>query len=197
MLHTIFLGAGADIFLVLLYLVAIVGGIILYFTFLSDKNEGKYIGWKGEVYNLLSFRKLCIESVLKLFYTITVCVICIVALIVLFGGFSSSLSFGSSLGGCLAILIFGNLGVRIVYELLLLMVLICKNLFEINKKLGGDTTQIPDFEDIQKLSLPKAKPIHIDLPKFRKKQDKNFCKYCGAEIDEDDALFCTKCGKPR
>ncbi len=197
MLHTIFLSAGVDIFLALLYLVAIVGGIIIYFTFLSNKNEGKYAGWKGELYDFLSFRKLCIEGVLKLFYMITVCVICIVALIVLFGGFSYSLSFGSSLGGCLTILILGNLGVRIVYELLLLAVLICKNLFEINKKLGGDTTQTPIFVDIQKLSLPNAKPIHIDLSKFKKNADKTYCKHCGAEIDEDDALFCTKCGKPR
>ena len=36
-------------------ILAIIGGIVLYFTFLSKKNEGKFTGFLGWLYDFLTF----------------------------------------------------------------------------------------------------------------------------------------------
>ena len=42
---------------VIAILVAIILGVVLYFTFLNKKNEGKYTGTPGKIYNFLNFNK--------------------------------------------------------------------------------------------------------------------------------------------
>ena len=51
-------------------ILAIIGGIVLYFTFLSKKNEGKFTGFLGWLYDFLTFKKMMIENVLKILYII-------------------------------------------------------------------------------------------------------------------------------
>ena len=107
-------------------ILAIIGGIVLYFTFLSKKNEGKFTGFLGWLYDFLTFKKMMIENVLKILYII-------VALFVTLSSFGLiSISFLAFL----STLVIGNVLTRVIYELLLVKLVICKNTTEINKKLN-------------------------------------------------------------
>ena len=107
-------------------ILAIIGGIVLYFTFLSKKNEGKFTGFLGWLYDFLTFKKMMIENVLKILYII-------VALFVTLSSFGLiSISFLAFL----LTLVIGNVLTRVIYEQLLVKLVICKNTTEINKKLN-------------------------------------------------------------
>lgn len=107
-------------------ILAIIGGIVLYFTFLSKKNEGKFTGFLGWLYDFLTFKKMMIENVLKILYII-------VALFVTLSSFGLiSIRFLAFL----LTLVIGNVLTRVIYELLLVKLVICKNTTEINKKLN-------------------------------------------------------------
>ena len=107
-------------------ILAIIGGIVLYFTFLSKKNEGKFTGFLGWLYDFLTFKKMMIENVLKILYII----------VALFFTLSSFGLISISFLAFLLTLVIGNVLTRVIYELLLVKLVICKNTTEINKKLN-------------------------------------------------------------
>ncbi len=116
----------SGIWIIVSVILAIIGGIVLYFTFLSKKNEGKFTGFLGWLYDFLTFKKMMIENVLKILYII-------VALFVTLSSFGLiSISFLAFL----LTLVIGNVLTRVIYELLLVKLVICKNTTEINKKLN-------------------------------------------------------------
>lgn len=106
--------------------VAVVGGIALYFTFLSKKNDGKFNGFLGWLYDTLTFRNMVVEMLLKIFYLVLAIFITLYSL----GLIAVNILL------CLGLLIFGNLFVRIAYELVLISIINCRNTTEINKKLN-------------------------------------------------------------
>ena len=118
--------AASGIWTIVSVILAIIGGIVLYFTFLSKKNERKFTGFLGWLYDFLTFKKMMIENVLKILYII-------VALFVTLSSFGlMSISFLAFL----LTLVIGNVLTRVIYELLLVKLVICKNTTEINKKLN-------------------------------------------------------------
>lgn len=117
--------ASSAIWIIVSLVLAIVGGIVLYFTFLKKDNEGKYTGFLGWMYDFLTFKKLTIENVLKILYLMC-------AIFVTLSSFST---ISTSFIAFLLYLVVGNLVVRIAYELILVRLIICRNTTEINKKL--------------------------------------------------------------
>lgn len=113
------------VWIIISMVLAVVGGIVLYFTFLKKDNEGKYTGFLGWMYDFLTFKKLTIESVLKILYLICA----------LFITLSSFAMISASFLAFLVYLVIGNLVARIAYELILVRLIICRNTTEINKKL--------------------------------------------------------------
>lgn len=106
--------------------IAIIGGIALYFTVFSKQNENKYQGFMSWLYEFFTFKKMVLESLLKVLY----CIVAIYITISSLGLLSTSfLSF-------LCTLVFGNLFARLLFEFLLLLLTICKNTTEINDKLS-------------------------------------------------------------
>ena len=105
--------------------IALIGGLVLYFTFLSKRNEGKFKGFLGWAYEFFNFKKFTIEAILKITYLI----------LAIFITLSSFTIIPSSPVGFLLMLIVGNLVLRIVYEFSLVMLVICRNTIEINNKL--------------------------------------------------------------
>ena len=77
---------------------AVVGGIALYFTFLRKKNDGKFKGFWGWMYDFLSFKKMFVEEILKVLYYM-------VAIFITLGSFAVINQFGMFL----VILIGGNI----------------------------------------------------------------------------------------
>ena len=82
------------------------------------------MGW---LYDFLSFRKMFIEALLKITYLISAIFVTLSAFAVI----SNFLAF-------LLYLVVGNLVVRVAYEFSLILLVICRNTTDINKKLKGD-----------------------------------------------------------
>ena len=126
--------SGNLIWIIISAVLAVVGGIVLYFTFLSKKNEGKFAGFLGWMYDFLTFKKMVIENILKVCYLI-------VAIFITLASFALiSVNFVSFL----LMLVIGNLAARIMYELFLVVLVICRNTTEINKKLGASAKVVPE-----------------------------------------------------
>ena len=123
------LSEGASIWVIVSLALAVLGGIVLYFTFLSKKNEGQFQGFLGWLYDFLTFKKLTLEVILKILYLI----------IAIFITLSSFAVIAESFLAFLMYLIIGNLVARISLEFSLMMILICRNTTEINKKLNSKT----------------------------------------------------------
>ena len=105
-------------------IIAIIGGIVLYFTFLKKGNEGQFTGFKGWLYDFLTFKKMVIENVLRILYLIC-------ALWITLGSFSL---IGQNFLAFVLTITLGNLLIRIVYEFSLVILIICRNTTELNQK---------------------------------------------------------------
>lgn len=117
---------GIMIWIIIAAIIAVIGGIVLYFTFLARKNDGKFKGFLGWVYDFFSFKKFTIETILRLTYLI----------LAIFITLASFASISTSPLAFLLIIILGNFVLRIVYEFSLIMLIICRNTTEINNKLN-------------------------------------------------------------
>ncbi len=115
---------GQLIWIIISAVLAIVGALVLHFTFLSSKNDGKFNKFLGWLYDFLTFRKLMLESLLRVLYLVVVIFITLVS----FGMGSVPMFFLTLIGG--------NLLARIVYEFALIMLVICRNTSDISKKLN-------------------------------------------------------------
>ena len=111
---------GVFIWTIISIVVAIGGGIALYFIFL--KGDKKYSGFLKKLRDFLNFKILMLEDILKVSYLIIAIFITL---------FSFGL-IGTSVVSFLATLIGGNLILRISYELSILLIKICQNTSEIN-----------------------------------------------------------------
>lgn len=117
---------GNFVWLIIAAVLAVVGGLVLYFTFLSKKNEGKFTGFLGWMYEFLNFKKMTLEAILKVTYLM-------LAIYITLGSFAS---IGTSFLAFLLTLVLGNLILRIVYEFSLILLVICRNTTDINNKLN-------------------------------------------------------------
>lgn len=106
-------------------ILAIIGGILVYFLFLKKDNENKFTGFKKYLYEFLSLKKMWLETILKISYLIITIYLSLMSFELIKTSF------------LLFVLTFalGNLIVRVIYELSLLLLTICRNTTEINKKL--------------------------------------------------------------
>ena len=154
------------IFMVAALVIAVVVGIALHFTFLSADNENRFEGFLGWLYDFLSFRKLWLETILKVVYLVLACYFTLAGFFMLFSSFITGLM----------MIVFGNIMIRITFEFSMLLILICKNVSDINKKMGSTmpTTEKPIMQN----ASPSAK----------------YCVQCGAQAPSD-ASFCDKCGQ--
>ena len=116
---------GLAIWAIIAFVIAIAATVCIFVVFLNKKNENKFNGFLGWLYNFLTFKVLASEILLKVTY------VCFAIYITLYSFALIGTSFGSFLG----MLIGGNLVLRITYELLILIISICSNVSEINKKL--------------------------------------------------------------
>jgi len=105
---------------------AVGGGIFLYFWFMPKANENKFTGFLGWMYEFLHFKTLVIEMLLKILYLIVAIYITLMSLVTLFSG---------NFWGFLLLLAVGNLAARIGFEFSLILINIFHNTTDINKKM--------------------------------------------------------------
>ena len=106
--------------------IAVVGGIALYFTFLNKKNDGKWTGFLGWLYNTLTFKNMIVETILKILHLV------IAIFITLYSLGLIAVNIILALG----LLVIGNIILRVCYEFMLLAIITCRNTSDINSKLN-------------------------------------------------------------
>lgn len=115
-------------------IISLVGALAVQIVFLAQKNEGKFTGFVGWVYEFLHFRKMLLETILRLAYIFS-------AIFLVVGGFVSLfVSRGNIFQNILAFLLVatvGNVILRLVYELLMMGIVLCRNVADINRKMGA------------------------------------------------------------
>ena len=120
-------GQGFAIWTVIAGILALVGGIVAYFLFVKPKKtwNNKFLDGLKDFFR---FNKMWIEGLLKVLYLIAAVFLTLWSFGFLGMGWSGVLSF-------FMILIFGNIGLRIVYEFMLMTIMIWRNTTDINKKM--------------------------------------------------------------
>ena len=114
---------GAAVWGIISIIVAFIGGIVAYILFVKKKNT--FIGFLGWLHKFLNFKVLIVEDIIKITY-------------IIFAAFLTLVSFALIAESVLlffGVLIFGNLFLRITYEMSILVIKICQNTSEINNKL--------------------------------------------------------------
>ena len=104
-------------------LVALGGGITLYIIYI--RSNKKFTGFLKVAHDFLTFKTLLLEEILKISYLVLAIFITLYSITAIY---PNPLIF-------LVILIGGNCLLRIIYELSILLIKICKNTTEINSKL--------------------------------------------------------------
>lgn len=118
-------GAEIGVWGIVSIILAICGGIVLYFTFLSPKNADKYTGFTKKLYDFLSFRIMSLEMILKIAYLIA-------ALFITLSSFSV---ISTSFIAFILYLFIGNILIRLMFEGSILILMIYRRLGEIHDAL--------------------------------------------------------------
>lgn len=108
---------------IIAFILAIIGGVLVYFLFVkSDKKVNDYL---TKLKDILDFKTMLIEPILKILYLI------LTIFIILFSFNLIAVNFL----GFLLCLIIGPIIVRIIYEAAMILIMIWKNTQEINEML--------------------------------------------------------------
>ena len=120
--------AGAGIWLLIAAILAVVGGILVYFLFVKAKSEpkGKFLKWLKD---FLSFKIMWIEPILKVVYYIATIFTVLASFSFLAAGGAGVLSF-------FMCLILGPIIVRLAYEMTMMFIMIWRNTRDIAEKVA-------------------------------------------------------------
>ncbi len=117
-------GINISVWGLIAFIIAIIGGIVLYFLFINDNKTEKNKYLQG-IKEFFGFKKMLIEDLLKIIYLILAIFITL---------YSFELIRESFIAFIFTLLI-GNLVLRLIFESILVNIMIWKNTNEINKKM--------------------------------------------------------------
>lgn len=100
------------------------GGLALYFLFVRKPNN--HHGSAAKLHDILSFRKFFSEQLIRMLYCIVVIALIVYSIILLF----------SHVFLALVVFIVGNIIARVGFECMLVLLVLCRNTQEINRKMG-------------------------------------------------------------
>ncbi len=135
MRSVMYLGGSAGIWVIISLVIAIMGGLVVYFMLLTEENAKHLKGAAKWFYDFFCFKKLVAEALLRIIYI----------MVAIFITLSSFALISESFVGFIMYLVIGNLTARVSFEFALLALLVCKNVSEINSKLKGSAKS--DKED--------------------------------------------------
>ncbi len=111
---------------------AIAATVLAYIFIIPESKRPKLNGLLKKVHDVLNFKTLFIEIMLKALYVFATA-LCIFT--GLFGIFSALFTHASFALGYFALMIGGPIAVRITYEILMMFIILVKNVTDINKKM--------------------------------------------------------------
>lgn len=121
--------------MVICLIVAVIAAVLLLALFLPRRNEYKFRGFGGWLYRVLNFKSLFTEGLLRFLYVVYAGYITIAPLVSLFMADLGD-SFWEAFGTTLLGIVVSHLVIRIAFELLMVLIVICRNSSEISHKIG-------------------------------------------------------------
>lgn len=118
--------AAGGVWTIIAAVLAVVGGIVLYFLFTAKKNTGQFKGFVAWLHSFLRFDKMMVEAILKICYLITAIFITLFSFALISANFLVFLLF----------LVFGNVLARLLYEFSLITIQIWKNTTDIRESVA-------------------------------------------------------------
>lgn len=161
-------------------LVAIGGTVVSFIFILPDKKRNSLNGFFRWAHDFLNFKELWIEKILKALYIFETFACIAIGFFMLFsvehiyGWFSSSTVYLGGFG--ILLIILGPVVVRLIYEGLMLMVLLVKNVMDINNKLNPQEGSVAD--KTAKIEAEKeAKAAELALQKQQQMAQQQYAQH--------------------
>jgi len=196
-----------EVVAVLAFMAAIVATIVIYGSIMPErryKSLSSFGKWLADIFN---FRSLLIESILKFFYVLST------VMVVIFGVLAFVFALGENAQAAVRILvatIFMPILIRLVYEGLMMMVILVRNVMEINNRLKKQeldkaAPEIPVVPPVVNTYIPTPvpapEPVMANAPNFQTQSsqqqtqipEKRFCPNCGTQITDSSLVTCPNC----
>ena len=122
--------ASSAVYVIIAFILGIIGAILVYFLFLDPKKEDNYNGFTKKLYDFLSFKTMTLEFFIKIIYLFSAIFITIFSLSLIEQNF---LLF-------LLVLIFGNIIARLIAESSILFLMMYKRVNEIKESVKPNKT---------------------------------------------------------
>ena len=201
--------------IIILALISALAATVLAFIFIVPEKKRKKLNKIGVLlHDILNFKFLIVEKILQALYIFCTAFVIMAGFFMLFQFRSYYYRTYWGGGWGLLIMIGGPIAIRLAYEGMMMMILLVKNVIQINNKLKAPEGENAENADIFGVELPFSAPkkeeeaadeLHttlmsesIDLDRFAKQPEvkipaATFCPHCGAKVD--GGLFCSVCGK--
>ena len=116
--------SNSSVVMIIALICAIIGSVLVFVLFLRKENEKKYTGFVKWLYDFLQFNTLTLDAILRFTYLF-------LAIFITIGSFAT---IGTNFLAFLVELIIGNILLRVVYEISIILIQIHKNVRELNEK---------------------------------------------------------------
>ena len=116
--------SNSSVVMIIALICAIVGSVLVFVLFLRKDNEKKYTGFVKWLYDFLQFNTLTLDIILRFSYLF----------LAIFITIASFATIGTNFLAFLIELVVGNLLLRVLYEFSMLVILIHRNVRELNEK---------------------------------------------------------------
>lgn len=176
-----------------------VAATVLAFVFITpEKKREKLSAFGKMLHDFCNFKYLIVEKILQALYIFFTAMTVIEGIFMLFMA-----PYGHWLGGYgLLTILVGPIVIRLIFELLMMVILLVKNVISINAKLknqndgtaGANVFAAPDLSEVKETLRQKAaaQPAQETQP-TQPTGNAHFCAACGAALGEDGK--CPNCGK--
>ncbi len=174
---------------VLALVFAIAATVLAYFFIVPEKKYDKLNRFGKILHNLVNFKSLIIEKILQALYILSTAFVILLGFFMLFyveNNWYRNVWYG---GYGIVLILFGPIVVRLTYEFSMMIVLLVKNVIQINNKLKSqneDEKEASPFAETVISAEPEepAAPAEPAVPAF--------CPNCGTALG--DGAFCSGCG---
>ena len=182
--------AASGVLSVIATILAIVVTVLAFIFIVPEKRREKLNAFGKFLHDTCNFKYLVVEKILQALYIFATAVVILNGFFMLF-----TVVYGQWLGGYgILVMILGPIVIRLVYELLMMVIILIKNVISINNKLknqngdnaDGDVFASPDISGVR-----EAIKQQVEAKKAETAEEKpaapaaKFCIKCGAKLDEN------------
>mgnify|MGYP004521345615 FL=1 len=171
-------------------ILAIVVTVLAFIFIVPEKRREKLNAFGKFLHDTCNFKYLVVEKIFQALYIFATAAVILNGFFMLF-----TVVYGQWLGGYgILVMILGPIVIRLVYELLMMVIILIKNVISINNKLKnqngdnvtGDVFASPDISGVR-----EAIKQQVEAKKAETAEEKpaapaaKFCIKCGAKLDEN------------